>query len=165
MANIKNKRKTGRMTSAERDFKRSEAKKLFVLGLSVLNISELIGVGEKTLRNWKELDRWEEEKEINNIRPSEIKKMILQYVLDVKNGESPRYKADDLAKVSAAWDRLDDNRKKAVNSMEAFDDFSGFMMQLAGQSTGKKRDELLELLKAIRPYLDKHITNLLTEND
>ncbi|ADX66843.1 Uncharacterized conserved protein [Weeksella virosa] len=153
------------MTSAERDYKRSEAKKLFVLGLSIINISELISVGEKTLRNWRELDKWDEEKEINNIRPSEIKKMILQYVLDVKNGETPRYKADDLAKVSAAWDRLDDNRKRAVNAMESFDDFSGDMMLLAGQANGKKRESILELLKAIRPYLDKYITKLLAEND
>ena len=55
------------MTSAERDYKRSEAKKLYVLGLALLNISEIIGVGEKTLRNWKELDNWEDEKELNSI--------------------------------------------------------------------------------------------------
>ena len=157
--------KGGRMTSAERDYKRSEAKKLYVLGLALLNISEIIGVGEKTLRNWKELDNWEDEKELNSIRPSEIKKMILRYVLDVRDGKQSQYKADDLAKVSAAWDRMDDSRKKAVNSMEAFDEFSNFMMQEAGLSTGKKRDELLDVLKTTRPFLDKFITQLLEQND
>ena len=49
--------------------------------------------------------------------------------------------------------------------MEAFDDFSNFMMQEAGLSIGKKRDELLEILKTIRPYLDKFITQLLEQND
>lgn len=153
------------MTSAERDYKRSEAKKLYVLGLSILNIGELLNVGEKTLRNWKELDNWEDEKELNSIRPSEIKKMILRYVIDVRDGKKSQYKADDLAKVSAAWDRLDDSRKKAVNSMEAFDDFCGFMMQEAGQNTGKKREVLLEVLKTLRPFLDKYITQLLSKND
>ncbi|MFV0231808.1 phage terminase small subunit-related protein [Empedobacter sp.] len=157
--------KGGRMTSAERDYKRSEAKKLYVLGLALLNISEIIGVGEKTLRNWKELDNWEEEKDISSIKPSEIKKMILQYVLDVKNGITPRYKADDLSKVVAAWDRMDDYKKKVVNAMETFDEFADDMMLVAGQSTGKKREETLNNLKVMRPYFDKYITKLLSEND
>jgi len=152
------------MTSVERDYKKSQGKDLFIKGFALTNISEIIGVGIKTLSGWRDLHNWEGEKELNNIRPSEIKKLILQYVLDIKDGKKPQHKADDLAKISAAFDRLNDSRKKAVYTMESFNDFSQFMMVLAGNSTGKKRDETLEQLQNIRVYFDKYITELL-DND
>ncbi|OWP76541.1 hypothetical protein [Flavobacterium oreochromis] len=158
------KNKGGRLTATERDYKKSQGKDLFIKGFSLTNISEIIGVGVKTLGNWRDENDWEKEKELNNIRPSEIKKMILEYVRDLKNGEIPLYKADDLAKVSAAFDRLNDSRKKTVYTMESFDEFSQFMMVMAGNATGKKREEILAQLQVIRPYFDKYITELL-QND
>lgn len=154
----------GRMTSAQAEYKKSQGKDLFVKGFSITNISEIIGVGVKTLSGWREVHNWEGEKEINSVRPSEIKKMILQYVLDIKDGKKPQYKADDLSKISAAFDRLNDSRKKAVYTMESFDEFSQFMMVKAGKSTGKKRDETLELLQNVRLFFDQYVTELL-END
>lgn len=154
----------GRMTAAQSDYKKSQGKDLFVKGFALTNISEIIGVGIKTLSNWKELHEWENEKELHSLRPSEIKKMILQYVLDIKDGKTPRYKADDLSKISAAFDRMDDNRKKAVYTMESFDDFSQFMIVQAGTSTGKKRDEVLETLQNIRVYFDKYINELVADD-
>lgn len=157
-------KKNGRMTSAQRDYKMSQGKDLFVKGFSVTNISEIIGVGIKTVSGWRDLHNWEGEKEINSVRPSEIKKMILQYVLDIKEGKKPQYKADDLSKISAAFDRLNDGRKKAVYTMESIDDFSQYMMVLAGTNTGKKREEVLGLLQTIRVYFDKYVSELL-QND
>ena len=48
--------------------------------------------------------------------------------------------------------------------MESIDGFSQFMMVLAGNNTGKKRDEVLELLQNARVYFDKYVTELL-DND
>lgn len=157
--------KRGRMTSAQSDYKRSQGKDLFVKGFAPANIAEIIGVSVKTVSNWRDLYDWENEKELNTIRPSEIKKMILQYVLDIKDGKSPRYKADDLSKIAAAFDRLNDSRKKAVYTMEALDEFSQFMVTIAGKSTGVKREETLELLQKIRVIFDKYINELLESND
>ena len=154
----------GRMTAVERDYKKSQGKDLFIKGFSITNISEIIGVGVKTLSGWRELHNWEGEKELNNIRPTKKKKLILQYVLDIKEGKKPQHKADDLAKISAAFDRLNDGRKKAVYTMESIDDFSQFMMVEAGNSTGKKRDEVLVLLQTIRVYFDKYVTELLQDD-
>lgn len=161
MAITKNK---GRMTAAESDYKKSQAKDLFVKGFSLTNISEILGVGVKTLSNWRELHDWDNEKELNSIRPSEIKKLILQYVLDIRDGKKPAHKADDLAKISAAWDRMDDDRKKAVHTMESFDDFSQFMVVQAGNNVAQRREELLLLLQRIRIYFDKYV-NELVSND
>lgn len=154
----------GRMTSADRDYKKSQGKDLFVKGFSVTNISEIIGVGIKTIAGWRDAHNWEGEKELNAIRPSEIKKLILQYVLDIKDGKTPKHKADDLAKISAAFDRLNDDRKKAVYTMESIDGFSQFMMLEAGNSVGKKREDVLEQLKNIRIHFDKYVTQLLQDD-
>lgn len=161
MAPIKNK---GRMNASERDYKQSQGKDLFVKGFSIQSISEITGVGVKTLGTWRDEKEWEKEKELNNIRPSEIKKLILQYVLDIKEGNRPSYKADDLSKIAAAFDRLNDSRKTAVYTMESFDGFSQFMMVAAGNSTGKNREALLDQLKNIRILFDKYVNELL-QND
>lgn len=149
------------MTAAERDYKQSQGKDLFIKGFSIANISEIIGVGIKTLGDWREKGDWDKEKELNNIRPSEIKKLILQYVMDIKNGDTPLYKADDLAKVAAAFDRISDARKKAVYTMESIDAFCQYMVVQAGKNTGKKREEFIDLLKAVRPHFDKYVNELL----
>lgn len=152
------------MTSAERDYRKSQGKDLYIKGFTLTNISEIIGVGIKTLGNWREEDEWEKEKELNNIRPSEIKRLILEYVRDIKNGETPLYKADDLAKISAAFDRITDARKKVVYTMESIDGFCQFIVAQAGKNTGKKREELIDLIKLIRPHFDKYVAELL-QND
>lgn len=152
------------MSAAQSDYKKLQAKDLFVKGFSLTNISEILGVGIKTLSNWRELYNWENEKELFAVRPSEIKKLILQYVLDIRDGKKPAHKADDLSKISAAWDRMDDDRKKAVYTMESFDGFSQFMVVQAGNNIGQKRDNILVLLQTIRVHFDKYI-NELVSND
>lgn len=152
------------MTSVERDYLISQGGELYSKGFTPQSISDLLKVGIKTIYKWRDENDWEKQKELNTIRPSEIKKMILEYVVAIKNGEAPPYKADDLSKISAAFDRLNDKRKRAVYTMESLDDFSSFMMTTAGKSKGKQRDELLELLKQIRVHFDKYVTQLL-KND
>lgn len=125
------------------------------------NISELTGVGAKTLSGWKEDDDWDSAKELFNIKPSEIKKMILEYVSDLKAGKTPRYKSDDISKIAAAFDRVNDTRKIAVYTMESFDRISSHMMSLAAESSGKKRDKILDDLKSLRVYFDGYISEIL----
>ena len=157
-------KKVGRMTAAQSDYKKSQAKDLFVKGFAITNISEILGVGIKTISNWRELQQWENERELHAIRPTEIKKLILQYVLDIRDGKKPQHKADDLAKISSAFDRMDDDRKKAVYTMESFDGFSQFMVVQAGNNIGKKRDEILELLQSIRVHFDRYINELVSHD-
>jgi hypothetical protein len=155
----------GRLTNSERDYLMSQGGDLYSKGFSIQSIHDLLKVGTKTLYKWKDEDNWEEKKELNLIRPSEIKNMILQYVVALKNGESLPYKADDLSKIAAAFDRLDDNRKTAVYTMETFGAFSSFMMQKAGTSKGKKREELLQQIKDIRVEFDDYVTQILNDKN
>lgn len=161
MAITKNK---GRMTAVESDYKKSLGKDLFVKGFSMTNISEIIGVGIKTLSKWRDDDKWQDEKDLNSLKPSTIRNLTLKMALAMERGEPLPYKADDVSKTVAAFDRISDSKKKVVYTMESIDGFSQFMIVQAANNVGKKRDEFLELIKTIRPFFDKYITELL-QND
>lgn len=156
--------KRGRMSAVDRDYKMSQGRQLYVKNFSLPNISEIIGVGEKTLRDWREADKWEEEKELASLKPSVIRRMTLKCALAIQNGDELPYTADSISKIVAAFDRINDSRKKAVYTMESLDGFCEFQTELAAQSKGKKRDEILERLKAIRVDFDRYITDLLQDD-
>ncbi len=153
-----------RLTSADADYKRSQGKELFVKGFTVTNISEIIGIGVKTLAKWRDEGNWEDEKELASLKPSNIRKLTLKMALAIEKGEKLPYKADDVSKVVAAFDRITDSKKIALYTMESIDGFSSYMLEKAGKNIGKKRDALLELLKEMRPHFDSYVTELL-QND
>jgi hypothetical protein len=153
-----------RLKAADADYKKSQGKELFVKGFTITNISEIIGIGVKTLGKWRDEDKWDEEKELASLKPSNIRKLTLKMALAIDKGEPLPYKADDVSKVVAAFDRITDSKKIAVYTMESIDGFSSFMLEKAGKNTGKKREELLNKLKEMRPFFDEYITELL-QND
>ena len=56
-----------RLTAVEADYKKSQAKELFAKGFSIANISEMIGIGIKTLGKWREDGKWDEERELQTV--------------------------------------------------------------------------------------------------
>jgi len=158
------KKRRGRMTSIERDYKMSQGRQLFVKGFALSNISAIIEVGEKTLRDWRDTDNWEEEKELATLKPSNIRRMTLKCALAIQKGEELPYTADTISKIVAAFDRINDNRKVAVYTMESFDGFCEFQTEKAAKSKGKKRETILESLKEMRVQFDAYITELLQDD-
>ncbi len=153
-----------RLTAAESDYKKSQGKELFIKGFLISNISEIIGIGVKTLGKWRDEGNWDDEKELASLKPSNIRRLTLKCAVAIQEGKPLPYKADDVSKIVAAFDRVTDSKKKAVYTMESIDGFSSHMLEKAGKNTGKKREYLLELLKEIRPHFDEYVTDLL-QND
>ena len=153
-----------RLKAADADYKKSQGKELFVKGFTITNISEIIGIGVKTLGKWRDEDKWDEEKELASLKPSDIRKLTLKMALAIEKGEPLPYKADDVSKVVAAFDRITDSKKIAVYTMESLDGFSSYMLEKAGKNTGKKREIILDLIKEIRPHFDAYVSELL-QND
>ena len=153
----------GRMRNAERDRKVKDAEALFIRGFSLQSISEFetIKVGVKTLTDWKKRHNWEEKKQLENISPNEIKAMIRSNIAAIKSGKQMTYKPDDISKLASAWDKMDDNKKKAVYSMEAFDAFIDYFTDIVAKSSGKKREDNLHLLKQIRTLQENYIETLI----
>lgn len=154
-----------RLTAIEADYKRSQGKELFTKGFSIANISEMIGIGVKTLGKWREEGKWDDEKELQTLKPSTIRKLTLRSAQAIERGEPLPYKVDEITKVVAAFDRITDHDKIAVYTMESIDGFTNFILERAGQSSGKKRETYMELIKTIRPYFDMYITDLLQNKD
>lgn len=153
-----------RLTAQEADYKKSQGKELFVKGFTIANIAEIIGIGQKTLGNWRKDGKWDDEKDLASLKPSNIRRLTLKCALAIERGEELPYKADDISKIVAAFDRITDSKKVAVYTMESMDNFSKYMLENAAKSTGKKREKLLDLIKEIRPYFDSYLTELL-QND
>ncbi len=154
----------GRLKSEIRDQKKREAKHLFINGFSIINISKIVNISVKTLAEWRKEDNWDEEKELNSIKPSAIRKLTLKQALAIANGDPLPYKTNDIINTVAAFDRITDSRKIAVYSMESIDNFSNFMLELAAAAKPKKRQEVLETLKITRPFFDLFITKLLQDD-
>lgn len=152
-----------RLNAVEADYKKSQGKELFIKGFSITNISEIIGIGVKTLGKWKEEGRWEQEKELQTLQPSNIRRLTLKCALAIEKGEPLPYKADDISKIVAAFDRITDSKKIAVYTMESIDGFCSYMLERAGKSNDKNRQTLLEVIKNIRPYFDAYVTELLSQ--
>lgn len=152
-----------RLNAIESDYKKSQAKELFCKGFSISNISEMINIGIKTLGKWRNEGKWDEEKELQTLKPSNIRRLTLKSALAIEKGEELPYKADDISKIVAAFDRITDSKKIAVYTMESIDGFSSYLLEKAGKNTGKKREYLLNLLKEIRPVFDEYITQLLAQ--
>lgn len=150
-----------RMTTLDRNQKQSDCKKLFLAEISLQDIKNITGVTVKTLSKWRDEFLWEDEKELMSIKPSEIRKLTLKQAVAISKGEPLPYKSDEISKIVAAFDRITDHRKIAVYSMESIDSFSSFMLKKAGKAKGKKREEILHLIKNVRPYFDDFITELL----
>jgi hypothetical protein len=143
-----------RLRAEVRDQKKREAKQLYVSGFSITNISKIVGIGVKSLGLWKEEDNWEEEKELNTIKPSAIRKLTLKQALAISKGEPLPYKTNDIINTVAAFDRITDSKKRAVYFMESMDIFSNFMLETAAAAKPKKRQEVLDAIQLIRPYFD-----------
>ena len=155
--------KTGRLANVDRDKKINDALGLFVRGYSLQSISEMetIRIGIKTLNAWRIKGNWDEEKQLQNISPNEIKAMIRSNIAAIKSGKAMPYKPDDISKLAAAWERMDDIKKKAVYSMESFDAFIDWFMDVIAKSKAEKREKNLEYLKVIRILQTEYIDTLI----
>ncbi len=153
-----------RYSNLEHEEKQSQGKQLFAKSFSLKEISKLLNVTEKTLRGWRDKYKWQEEKELAALKPSRIKRLILESVMAIEKGEPLPYKADDISKIVAAFDRITDNRKVAVYTMESLDNLTNFSLELAAKTKGKNRQRILEQIKGMRLLSDKFISKLLQDD-
>ncbi len=164
MPNIKKKKiNRGRLSNQERDRIKQDALALYVRGYSLQSISALdnILISVTTLRKWSKHEDWAEQKRLQNISPSEIKAMILKNIAAIKSGKTMPFRPDDISKLAAAWEKMDDARKRAVYSMEAFGGFADWMLDRATKTKGEKRKAFIDNLQLFRSLQDEYLNTLL----
>jgi transposase len=152
--------KKGRITNKERDQKKEEAVNLFIRGYSIQTISEMVKISISTLRKWAKENDWDAEKENAKISPKEIQSIIRKCIIAAKNGKPMPYTADSVSKLASAWNKLDDPEKKAVLTMEAYNDFINFLLDKAIKVKPEKRKKELAFIQKIRELQDEHMNTM-----
>lgn len=76
-------------------------------GLTAKEIAERLGKSENTIGKWRKAGNWEDKKDQFSATPYLLKKLILEDVNRVANGEKPKINPDDLSKLTRALERVD----------------------------------------------------------
>jgi hypothetical protein len=150
----------GRLSNKERDQKKQEALDLYVRGYTFQTINEIVNIGISTLRKWAKAGNWDEEKDNARITPKEIQSIIRKCIIAAKNGKPMPYTADSISKMAAAWNKLDDPEKRAVLTMEAYNDFTGFLLDKVVKLKPEKRKKELAFIKKVRELQDEHMNTM-----
>jgi len=153
--------KQGRLKNDDRDQKMTQGKTLFVRGFSLQTIADIIGMRIETVQRWKQTEGWQAQKDLYNISPSEIKTLILENVRALKEGKEMHYKADDISKLTAAFDKISDRRKQAIYTIETFNAFCDWLLEKAAQSKGKKRAWYIDYTQSLRTLQEEYLNTLL----
>jgi transposase len=102
-------------------------------GYSLTQIAEEWDISQQTLTAWKKgkpgEKSWDERKAFTELTPVRLKEVLLEEALSIANGNDPKFKADSIAKLMSAVDRID----KAVNIrvvISVFMDFDKWMVDV-----------------------------------
>lgn len=144
-----------RLTNVEADKKRADGKSLFIKGLSVQSISEIIGISTSSINKWKIEGEWEEAKKINNISISQLRQEVLQTFNDLKNGDTPKLSADEITKLAAAFEKLNDKSKQLAYMYGAFEQLSEKCAQKVISASKKEKDFTLKSYQFVRKQMSE----------
>ncbi|MDD2965434.1 MAG: hypothetical protein PHU33_15935 [Bacteroidales bacterium] len=149
-----------KFSEAEKRIKIQYAKDLYIKGFEYPTISEILGVGIRTLEQWGRENQFEEARQTAVIALSEIRATILQSFSDLKAGKTPAIKPDEASKYAAAFEKLSDRRKTLTYMYEAFEMLTTELTKDVQLEKGKQREMALQTLKIVREKMDKLITRL-----
>lgn len=136
--------------------KQAEAKRLYLKQMSLEEISDIIDISLNTIRNWKTEGNWEDTLKLQNITPSEMRMKVLDTMQAMENGEKPKFKPDDIAKLAKAYDLFSDRKKNFGYMMDNLNAFSDFLLKLVTQQpTQAKKQAMLKFTQQARGYMDE----------
>ena len=138
--------------------KRSQAKELFVKGLSLDTIADIIGISLVTLRRWAKDDDFDSARAVATLSVSQMRRTILDAFVDLQNGRQPKVNPDAASKLAAAFEKLSDRRKLLPYLFEAYELLTDHLaLQVEAAHSRKDKEAALSLLKAVRTATDEVI--------
>lgn len=86
----------------------STAEQMFVEdGLTAKEIATKLNKAENTIGKWRKAGKWDDKKDQFSATPYLLKKLILEDIQRVADGEKPKINPDDLSKLTRALERVD----------------------------------------------------------
>lgn len=154
----------GRISKEETAKKQGYAKSLYVKGIDIETIADIISMAVSTVRKWSVQGDWEQARTSSMIAMSELRKTILDSFISLKNGEKPLIKPDEAAKYAAAFEKLSDKKKVLSYMFDAYDNLTDALTIDVQNAKGEKAKEAaLNVLKVVRQKTDRILTQLTTE--
>jgi len=93
----------------KKDRIRELAKDFFVQNFDATQqeVAKLFSVTPKTINYWKTQDKWEDARRDYHASPVKIKQLLQDELLSISQGNPPKLKVDNIAKLMAALDRCE----------------------------------------------------------
>lgn len=111
------------------DAKKSTAQDLFINSdKSQKDISEIIGVSEKTISKWKKEGDWEQIKGAQLLTPTKILDELYRKTYDLSKQD--KISADELVKLASAIEKLKNTKSTVVNYINTFKEFSVWLITI-----------------------------------
>lgn len=148
------------MTKKESENKKSIARRLYMSGMGMEEISDRIGVSRPTVSRWCQEGGWKGARAAQNItRPELVNKLLLtidSLITQVNDSKDPSLIAglgDRLAKLSSVIEKLD----RKANVVDAIEVFMAFSRWLEYRSQTDP-EVTADLMRVINKYQDLYIT-------
>lgn len=110
--------------------KKAKAYELYVNSdFNQSEICEIVGVSDKTLREWRDENGWEEAKKANSITAPKVIALLNQKLYELSEGQAGEMvnNADKISKIAAAIDKLRGKELYLSNYIEVFKDFTNWL--------------------------------------
>ena len=121
--------------------KRAQAKELFVKGISLDTIAEIIGISIVTLRRWAKDDDYDSARAVATLSVSQMRRTILDAFVDLQNGRTPKVNPDAASKLAAAFEKLSDRRKLLPYLFEAYEMLTDHLARQVEEARSRKEKE------------------------
>ncbi|MEM8506228.1 MAG: hypothetical protein AAF717_00300 [Bacteroidota bacterium] len=145
----------GRLSRKEAEQKKRQGKRMYINDLSLVEIAEILEIHLETAQRWARQGKWKQEKELHSISISEIKRQMLTTFHEMKEGKQPTISADQLSKLAAAFDKLNDKKKALAYMYENYEELSDAIIKDAlSERTKKVKEEKLSIAKYVREKMD-----------
>lgn len=157
-------KRKGRLTKEQSEKKRLDGKRMFINGLSYTEISKILEVHIDTVKKYALADHWEDAKKMHQVSIGEMKAEVLNTFHSLKNGEKPKLSADQITKVVAAFEKLNDRKKNVAYAVENFELLTNALIQKATKSSSKKqKEERIHILKYVSEVMQQLVNDLYQE--
>lgn len=154
----------GRLTKAAAEKKKREGKRMYINGIPLAEIAEILEIYIDTVKSWRRAGDWDEAKNVHSISIGELKEQILQSFVDMKEGKTPKMSPDQLSKIAAAFEKLTDKKKNLAYMHDNYEALTDELIKRATQAKTKKdKDERLEMVKYVRVVMDAVVTQTYKE--
>lgn len=144
-----------RLSNSEKEKRQQEARRLYISGINTETIARAVAVGRDTIARWVAEGKWEENRDAQALSIDEVNNLILKAILQIKEGKKPVTSPDQIAKLVAAFEKLNDKQKSLRYGMYAYNILTDrILTEVQGVKNKQQREIFFSFSRQIRSIMD-----------